>query len=181
MSQWDFGYGREPAEHHEPQQPSYPYQSAVEQEAEYPYGQGPPDAFPQEPQYQHPEALPEPQYPPWDQSQYPYQQQAGWPSVEGYPGGGEPYDPPTAYPITYERDEFEGRAALPGPLPPEMTPPYKPWPDAPDPGDRFGAEAPATQWTPPPPDADRFGAEAPASPYRPPPPGANRFGSEPAA
>ena len=25
MSQWDFGYGREPAEHHEPQYPQYPY------------------------------------------------------------------------------------------------------------------------------------------------------------
>jgi len=175
MSQWDFGYGREQAEHHEPQypqQPSYPYQSAAEQEAEYPYGQGPPDAYPQEPQYQYPEALAEAQYPPAQQPQPPYEQQAGWPSVDGYPGGGEPYDPPTAYPITYERDEFEGRTALPGPPPPGVAPPYAPWPDAPEPDDRFNAEAPASQWSPPPPDANRFRSEPAAEQWRPPPPDA---------
>ena len=42
MSQWDFGHGREPTEHHEPQypqQPPYPYPE--QQEPEYPYAQEP--------------------------------------------------------------------------------------------------------------------------------------------
>ena len=64
MSQWDFGYGREPTEHHEPQypqQPPYPYPE--QQEPEYPYAQ--------EPQG--------PQYPVQQEPEYPYPQQPPYP------------------------------------------------------------------------------------------------------
>jgi hypothetical protein len=197
MSQWDFGYGREPTEHHEPQYPQeapYPYPYPEQQGPEYPYEQAPPDAYPpepqyqSEPQYQYPQAPPGPRYPatpaqpapdpyaPDPDYPYPYTPQpaepspsayppdqagwpdnGGWPGADGYPGGSEPYDPPDAYPITYERDGFEGRASLPAAPPPDVTPPYAPWPDAAEPSDRFGGEPPANRWNPPPP-ADDLGA-----------------------
>jgi hypothetical protein len=268
MSQWDFGYGREPTEHHEPRYPQQPpYSYPEEQEAEYPYAQGPQDpefSYPQEPQYQYPEASQGPQYPqtapeppyeypqaapeppyeypqapqyqypepaagpqyeypqpaagpqyeypqPAPRPQYEYPQAApgpqyppaqlpqdlraqlpqdlhaqqppfpypypppgesvaaasvpddagwsdngGWPGADGYPAGGEAYDPPAAYPITYERDGFEGRASLPAASPPvapepRVGPPSSPWPDAPHPADGFGIEPSANRWRPPPP------------------------------
>ena len=187
MSQWDFGHGREPAEHQEPQypqQPPYPYPAAQEQEAENPYpaeqeeaeypycGQDPQHAYRQEPQYQYPQEWPQAQFPPVQQPLYPDDQQAGWPDADGYPDDGEAYDPPTAYPITYERDTFEGRAALPGPPPPDVTTPYSPWPDASDPADRFSAASSASRWSPPPAAADRFRTETAGGPWRPPPPAA---------
>src|SRR5271156_3619506 len=157
MSQWDFGYGREPTEHHEPQYP---------QQAPYAYPQAPPDQ-----QYQYPQPPPGPQYPPVQPAPDPYAQDpdypypytpppaepsapayspdqagwpdnGGWPGADGFPGAGEPYDPPTAYPITYERDGFEGRAFLPVAFQPDLTPPYTPWPDAAEPDGRFGGEPP---------------------------------------
>ena len=84
MSEWDFGYGREPTEHHEPRYPQQPPYSYPEQ---------------QEPDYPYP-------YYPADQSDA-----AGWPGADGYPATEDTYDPPTGYPITYERDEFEGRTS----------------------------------------------------------------------
>jgi hypothetical protein len=190
MSQWDFGYGREPTEHHEPQYPQQaPYPYPEQQGPEYPYEQDPPYAYPpeppyqSEPQYQYPQAPPAPagpQYPttpaqsapdPYAQDPdypYPYTPQpaepsasgyfpdqagwpdnGGWPGADGYPGGSESYDPPDAYPITYERDGFEGRASLPA-----APPPYAPWPDAAEPGGGFGGEPPTDQWRPPPPVGD---------------------------
>ena len=174
MSQWDFGYGREPTEHHEPQYPQqapYPYPedqgagvparaglpvrvsagTAVPVPARPPGPPGPPG--PPEPQYQYPQAPPGQQYPPAQPAPdqyaqdpdypYPYTPQpaepdppayppdqagwadnGGWPGADGhpgYPGGGEPYDPPDAYPITYERDGFEGRASLPAAPQPDVT------------------------------------------------------------
>src|SRR5579859_6246472 len=101
MSEWDFGYGREPAERPEPRYP---------QQQPYSYPE------PQEPQ--------EPDYP-YDPADQP--DAAGWPGADGYPAAEDGYDPPAGYPITYERDEFEGRtspapaflrgAARPGPAP----------------------------------------------------------------
>ena len=189
MSQWDFGYGREPTEHHEPQypqQPPYPYPE--QQEPEYPYAQepqGPQYPLQQEPEYSYPQ---EPPYP------YPFARQpegpggaayfsenagwtgnagrpdnagwsydagqpadaawsadAGWPDVDGRPGPGESYEPPAEYPITYERDEFEGRTSLPVAFQPGVAPPHSPWPDAPAPADRFNGEPSANRWHPPPP------------------------------
>jgi hypothetical protein len=201
MSQWDFGYGREPTEHHEPQYPQqapYPYQE--QQGPEYPYEQDSPYAYPPEPQYQYPQAPPGPPYPPAQPAPdpyaqdpdypYPYAQQpgepsapasfpdqarwpdnGGWPGGNGHPGGGEPYDPPDAYPITYERDGFEGRASLPVAPPPDLTPPYSPWPDAAEPGGRFGGEPPASQWRPPPPVGDLGPADATRAWYPGRPPG----------
>jgi hypothetical protein len=144
MSEWDFGYGREPTEHHEPRYPRQPPYSYPEQ---------------QEPDYPYP-------YYPADQSN------AGWPGADGYPAAEDTYDPPTGYAITYERDEFEGRtspastlppgAARPGATPdltPGMTPPYSAWPDAPDPADRFDTQAPAHQWRPAPPIDERDAAD----------------------
>ena len=127
MSEWDFGYGREPTEHHEPRHPQQPPYSYPEQ---------------QEPQY------------PYDPADQP--DAAGWPGADGYPAADDSYDPPTGYPITYERDEFEGRTSpAPRALPPEasqpgMAPAYSPWPDAPDPADRFDAESSAHPWRPAP-------------------------------
>jgi hypothetical protein len=218
MSQWDFGYGREPTEHHEPQypqQPPYPYPE--QQEPEYPYAQGAQDpqyAYPEEPPYQYPEAPQAPQYPPAQLPPdsyshdppypypYPYPQQpegpggaayspenggwtgtagrpgdagwpydagqpadagwpadTGWPDADQVPGSGQPYDPPSAYPITYERDEFEGRASLPVASQPGVAPPLSPWPDAPDPDDGFRSEPSANQWRPPPPAVQRGAAD----------------------
>jgi hypothetical protein len=209
MSQWDFGYGREPTEHHEPQypqQPPYPYPE--EQGPEYPYEQDPQYAYPSQPpyqypqpppgpQYQYPQAPPGPQYPPAEPAPDPYAQDpdypypyapqpgepsapayspdqaawpdngaqvgwpdnGGWPGADGYAGGGEPYDPPDAYPITYERDGFEGRASLPVAPRPDVTPPYSPWPDAAEPGGGFGGEPPLNQWRPPPPIGDLGAAD----------------------
>ena len=64
MSQWDFGYGREPTEHHEPryQQPA-PQMYPEQQGPEYLDEQDPPYVYPPEPQYQYPQAPPEQQYP----------------------------------------------------------------------------------------------------------------------
>jgi hypothetical protein len=198
MSQWDFGYGREPTEHHEPQYPRQaPYPYPEQQGPESPYEQESPYAYPPEPQYQYPQAPPGPQHPsaqpapdPYGQDPdypYPYAPQpgepgapayspdqagwpdngdqtgwpdnGGWPGGDGYPGGGEPYDPPDPYPITYERDGFEGRASLPAAPPPELTPPYSPWPDAAEPGGGFGGAPPADQWRPPPPVGDLGAAD----------------------
>jgi hypothetical protein len=183
MSQWDFGYGREPTEHHEPQYPQqFPYPYPEQQGPEYPYEQDSPYAYPPEPHCQYQRAPPEPQYPPAQPAPDPYAQDpdypypyapqpveptptsfpdqagwpdnGGWPGADGYPGGGEPYDPPAAYPITYERDGFEGRATLPVAPQPDVTPPHSPWPGAAEPGGRFGGGPPASQWRPPPPIGD---------------------------
>jgi hypothetical protein len=223
MSQWDFGHGREPTEHHEPQypqQPPYPYPYAEQQEPEYPYAQEPQHqqyAYPQEPQYQSP---PPPQYPDarYPEAQYPEAQQryaqqppypphpypqqpeepggaaylpdpagwagdaawsgdagwsgnpgqpdsAGWPIAVGYPDDGEAYDPPTAYPITYERDEFEGRASGPVEAPTRSF-----WPQAADPADRFDNDPSAQpQWRPAAREPWRPGGDA-GPPVGPPPP-----------
>jgi hypothetical protein len=258
MSQWDFGHGREPTEHHEPQypqQPPYPYPE--QQEPEYPYAQEPQHpqyAYPQEPQYQYPQPpqYPDAQYPdaqqryaqqpPYPPHPYPQQpegpgraaylpdpagwsgdagqadnagwsenadwsdgagrpdnagwlggsgwsgnpgqpdnsgwqgdagwpgdvaqpEQAGWPDADGYRGDGEAYDPPDAYPITYERDEFEGRASGPVEAPTRSF-----WPPAPDPADRFGSD-PSVQppWRPAAREPWRPGGDA-GPPFGPPPP-----------
>ena len=61
---------------------------------------------------------------PADPRQPRYPREAGWPAGDGYAGNdGEPYDDPAAapYPITYERDDFNGH-------PPWST---GPWPSAP--------------------------------------------------
>jgi hypothetical protein len=143
MSEWDFGYGREPTAHHEPRYPQQPpYSYPEEQEPEYPYD-------------------------PADQPDA-----AGWPGADGYPAAEDGYDPPAGYPITYERDEFEGRtspapafphgADRPGVTPsmtPGMTPPYSPWPDVPDPADRFEPEQSAHPWRPPPSIGERDAAD----------------------
>jgi hypothetical protein len=226
MSQWDFGYGREPTEHHEPQypqQPPYPYPE--QQEPEYPYAQDHPYAYPEEPpypevryphaaqepeyeypetprgpEYQYPEAPQGPQYPPAQLPHdlyaqqppisYPQQPQgpggaaylpevaawtdtagrpgnadwshdagqaadagwsvdAGWPDADEFPGSGQPYEPQAPYPITYERDAFEGRASHPVASQPDAAPPSAPWPDAPDATVRLGLEPSANQWRPP--------------------------------
>jgi hypothetical protein len=175
MSQWDFGYGREPAEHHEPPYPEYPEQPPYSYPQE---PQQPPQSYPQEAHYQYPEGPQPPPYPyslpqpppssPYDADGY---SAAGeYPVADGYPGVGEfqgvgpypvvgaytgvaePDDPQAApYPITYERDEFEGRASRPTAAP-SCTPPYAPWPAAPDPADRFASDPSARQpWRPPPP------------------------------
>ena len=199
MSQWDFGYGREPTEHHEPryqqQAPQvYPEQQGPEYLDEqdspvrvspgtavrvpagtadqqfqyplappgphYPPAQPAPDPYAQDPDYPYPYAPPpaEPSAPAYSPDQAGWPGNGGWPGADGYADVGEPYDPPTAYPITYERDGFEGRASLPVAPQPDLTPPYTPWPDAPEPGDRFGANrgepvAPAAPrsatWAPP--------------------------------
>ena len=219
MSQWDFGYGREPTEHHEPQYPQQPpYWYPEQQEPPYPYAQEPPGSqYPaqQEPEYpyaQEPQAsqypgqqgpeYPHHQEPPYPSAQppypqeppYPYAQQpegpggaayfsedagwagsaarpddagwsydpgqpadaawsvnTGWPEADGRPGPGGSYDPPSEYPITYERDEFEGRASLPAAFQPGVAPPHSPWPDAPEPADHFNGEPSANRWRPPPP------------------------------
>jgi hypothetical protein len=220
MSQWDFGHGREPTEHHEPQypqQPPYPYPE--QQEPEYPQyaypqePQHPQYAYPQEPQYQYPQPpqypdaqypdaqYPDAQQPPYPPHPYPQQpegpggpaylpdqagwsgdaswpgdagwpgdvaqpEQAGWPNADGYPGDGEAYDPPTAYPITYERDEFEGRASGPVEAPTRSF-----WPQAPDPADRFGSDPSGQrqQWRPADREPWRPGGDA-GPPFGPPPP-----------
>jgi hypothetical protein len=88
----------------------------------------------------------------------------GWPDADGNAGAGQPYDPPAEYPITYERDEFEGRAALAAGLQPGVAPPYSPWPNAPAPDDRFAGAPSANPWRPPPPaaSADRTQAWYPS-------------------
>jgi hypothetical protein len=146
MSEWDFGYGREPTEHHEPRYPQQPpYSDPEQQETEYPYPYLQPPAGPGR-------AAHAPDNAGWSGD-------AGWPDASGYPATEDTYDPPTAYPITYERDEFEGRTSPASGLQPEasqpgvtpgVTPPYSPWPAAPDPANRFGTESPAHQWRPPP-------------------------------
>ena len=82
----------------------------------------------------------------------------GWPGDTGWAGagdyprdGGDPYDPPqdAPYPLTYERDDFDGRPSssstfrLASP-PAQQQPPRShsapgpsPWPAAPPPADRF--------------------------------------------
>jgi hypothetical protein len=188
MSEWDFGYGREPTEHHEPWHPQQPPYS-------YPEQQDPGYQYPeqQEPGYQYPDP-----YYPADQSDV-----AGWPGGDGSPGADDTYDPPTGYAITYERDEFEGRTSPAQAPPPEasqpggapgMAPAYSPWPDAPDPADRLDAESSAHQWRPAPavgePDAaDRTQAWYPGPrqspdrqqyPQGPADPGLDRVGDPPA-
>ena len=178
MSEWDFGYGREPTEHHEPRYPQQPeYSYPEQQEPEYPYPYPQPPGGPGGAAYVPGDAgwsgdAGWPGDPGWSEV-------AGWPGADGYPAAEDTYDPPTAYPITYERDEFEGRAspardefegrtspaqALPRGAPkpgvtPGMTPPYSPWPDAPDPGDRFDTESPAHEWRPAPAIGDRDAAD----------------------
>jgi len=204
MSQWDFGYGREPTEHHEPrypQQPPYPYpeqqepdflnaqepqgpQYPVQQEPEYPYPQEPPYPYPYAQQPEGPGgAAYFSEHAGWtgnagrpDNAGWSYDAgqpadaawsvDTGWPDVDGRPGPGGFYEPPDEYPITYERDGFEGRASLPassppgvappgvappGVVPPGVVPPHSPWPDAPEPADRFAGEPSANRWRPPPP------------------------------
>jgi len=125
MSNWDLGFGREPAESYEPRHSSPP---------------GRPDAT----------AVPA--------------SDAGWPSYvtwfgsPDFPRDDDGLDPPpdAPYPLTYERDEFDGGAswsatsvlassrppaAPPPPFPPPPTAappsPPPPWAAAPAPGDRF--------------------------------------------
>ena len=217
MSQWDFGHGREPTEHHEPQypqQPPYPYPE--QQDPEYPYAQEPQYAYPQEPlyqdaQYQDQRQLyaQQPPYPPRPYPQPPegpggaeylpdpaawpgdagwsgsggwpgdvgqpdtagwpgdlgQPDQAGWPDADEYPGDGEAYDPPTAYPITYERDEFEGRASGSADAPTRSF-----WPRDPEPADRFGGDPSAQPpWRPAAREPWRPGGDA-RPPFGPPPP-----------
>jgi len=171
MSQWDFGYGREPDEQHEPPYPQRPEPEYPE--TAYPYGQEPEDpgyAYPDGSQYQYSAAPPEPHYPPPPPAGR--ADNATWSFDTGLPGSGVPYDPPDAYPITYERDGFEGRSALPGPPPPPpppppptAAPPYAPWPDAADPASRFDREPGADRWRPPPP-PDRRSQYLPGRGYR---------------
>ena len=65
MSQWDFGYGREPTEHHEPQYPQQAPQVYPEQQGpEYPYEQDSSTRTAvsrRKPQYQYPQGA-GPQY-----------------------------------------------------------------------------------------------------------------------
>jgi hypothetical protein len=122
MSNWDFGYGQPPAEHHEPQQPQYPYP------------QQPQQPYPQYPYQQQPEGPGGAGFLPDDAG---WSDDGGWPDADGYlSGSGEAYDPRDApYPITYERDEFEGHASGPG-----AGPSFTPWPAAPDPAERFNRD-----------------------------------------
>jgi hypothetical protein len=169
MSQWDFGYGREPTEHHEPQYPQYPYPE--QQEPEYPYAQGAEAAWSYD--SGQPASSGQPANAAWpEETGWPAD--GGWPDADGYAGSGEAYDPPAEYPITYERDAFEGRGPLPAtaaadvaapsysppsyPAPSYSPPSYSPRPDAHDPGDRFGGEPRANRWRPPPPPAGDLGA-----------------------
>ncbi|HEX4092978.1 MAG TPA: hypothetical protein VHZ33_30030 [Trebonia sp.] len=182
MSQWDFGYGREPAEHHEPQYPAdAPFPYPERQEPEYGYAQEPQYTYPQQPQYQYPEG-PYPQQPagpaaagylpgtgewPGDPGQ---PADPGWYDSAGYPSAGYPSDgyssdtypgatypsdggyeaPAAPYPITYERDGFEGRPSRPPAPAPGVPHASSPWPDAPDPTGRFGGSPPAREpWRPP--------------------------------
>ena len=90
MSEWDFGYGREPTEHHEPRYPQQPpYSYPEQQDPDYPY-----------PCYAA------------DQSDA-----AGWPGADGYPATEDTYDPPTAYPHHLRTRRIRG-PHLPGPRAP---------------------------------------------------------------
>ena len=203
MSQWDFGYGREPTEHHEPKYPPpapSAYPSPVQPGSEYPYDQDPDYPYP----YTPPGGLGAPASLP-DQGGWPgnagWRNGGGWPEGDRYPSGGESYDPPAAYPIIYERDGFEGRASLPAApldvappyapwpemtppyapppddIPPYAPPPYPPPPDAAEPGGRFGGEPPAGRWRPPPPVGDLGAADMTEALYPSRPPGYPQGGS----
>ena len=84
---------------------------------------------------------------PADPRQPRYPREAGWPAGDGYAGNdGEPYDDPAAapYPITYERDDFNGHppwsAGPQRPAPPAPPGPWQPGPPRPwQPGPRRGA------------------------------------------
>ncbi len=186
MSQWDFGHGREPTEHHEPQYPQQPpHVYPAQPGAEYPYGQDPGYGYPQEAQYEYPQAPPGPQYPTAQPAPEPYAQDPDYP----YPYAPPPAEPgPPAYfptrrggpttaagrapmstragasPMTRRpgtrsptsATSFEGRASLPAAPGPDLTPPYTPWPDAAGAGRPFRRRA-----------DHRFAAEPPASPWRP--------------
>ena len=165
MSQWDFGYGREPTEHHEPRYPQQPPYS----EPEYPSPQEPPYPYPYAQPPQGPGGTPyfsddagwtgnagQPGNAGWtyeagQPADRAWSVDTGWPDVDGRPGPGGSYEPPDEYPITYERDAFEGRASLPAAFRPGVAPPRSPWPDAPEPADRFGGAPSANRWRPPPP------------------------------
>jgi hypothetical protein len=192
MSEWDFGYGREPTEHHEPrypQQPEYSYPEQQEPEYPYPYPQPPGEPggaayVPGDAGWSGDAGWPGDAVlsgdPRWSgdaagqsyaaAQSYAAEQSdvAGWPGADGYPAAEDTYDPPTAYPITYERDEFEGRISPAHAFPPDasqpgaapgVTPPYSPWPDAPDPADRFDTESSAHQWRPAPTVGERDAAD----------------------
>ena len=230
MSQWDFGYGREPAEHHEPQyaaQPPYGYPEQTGREYSHPrespqqYAQA--EQYPQAPQYPFGQPAPYPQPPtgpggiahlPTDAGWPPHPGQpadtswpaaagqstarwpapsgwptdagqpgidgqfdgAAWPDATGYADGTESLDDePAPYPITYERDGFEGRAALPTASPATATPSYPPWADAQGPAARISGAQPASQpWYPPPPAGRSAGRQPTSGPWRPPPPAGRR-------
>src|SRR5580692_1754124 len=95
MSNWDLGFGREPAESYEPFYPPHP---GAPGEAVFRAGDAESPGS------------------------------AGWPGTEGYPGDDdELYDPP--YPITYERDAFDGGSSWPAaPRPASSQPPQPPAP-----------------------------------------------------
>ena len=186
MSQWDYGDGREPAEHPEadyPQEPryGYPRQPQVPQYPPAalppdPYAQRPPDGYrpPPIPYGMQPGQQPGATYPPDSAS---WSDDEGWPE-DGYPGANDRYDRPVAYPITYERDGFDGRTALPPALPPGPASAYESWPNAAGPAYRFDvappppppAPSPYTTWPDGADPAARFGAEPSPGGWRPPPP-----------
>jgi hypothetical protein len=95
MSNWDLGFGREPAESYEPFYPPHP---GAPGEAAFRAGDAESPGS------------------------------AGWPGTEDYPGDDdELYDPP--YPITYERDAFDGGSSWPAaPRPASSQPPQPPAP-----------------------------------------------------
>jgi hypothetical protein len=83
MSNWDFGYSREPTDPRDPRYPPPPGRAGGPGRPGGPRGRG--DAG-------------------WPGAE-------GYPDAEGWPGhGGAPYDPQAApYPVTYESDDFDGR------------------------------------------------------------------------
>jgi hypothetical protein len=111
MSNWDLGFGQEPADGYEPRHA--PYTGGPDGTVLHFGDTGRPAG-------------------------------AGWPGTEDFPGDDfEPEDQP--YPITYERDDFDGMPDWPtasqsaSPPPPPAPPaPGQPWPAAPPPAKLFG-------------------------------------------
>jgi hypothetical protein len=119
MSNWDIGFGREPADNSEPRYPSQP---------------GGPGGAPS---------------PPGDTA---WHDDPRWFGAADYPGDdADPDDPQDApYPLTFERDDFDGagsrsaaswvEAPPPPPPPPTPPPPSQPWPAAADPFELFDGD-----------------------------------------
>ena len=125
MSNWDLGFGREPADSYEPRQPSQPGRTdgpGLPDRAAFPFG-----------------GAGWPGNPPWSDS-------ADFPGDDDEPNAPPPDAP---YPLTYERDAFDGGSSWPAtsvltstqpsaaPPPPAPPAPPPPWQPAPPPGDRF--------------------------------------------